>query len=280
MNTLRYIYFPGCKLDPFLPHYDSATRSVMTTLGVELVDCEFNCCGYPVRDQDLAASVLAAARNLALAAREDLPLMTPCQCCFGQLKQADYWLRQRDDLRQYVAAALAEEGLAWKEGRGIYHLLQVLAAEVGLETIRSHIRKPLRDLKIAPHYGCHALRPGHVVQFDNPLAPTLFEQLVAVTGAIAVDWPLRLECCGHPLRGKNDHLSTKLMRRKTEDARLAGAQMLATACTHCQMQFDDAHALGECPGDRTHDLPALLFIQILGQAMGLSDAELGLATGV
>ena len=279
MKRLRYLYFPGCKLDPFLPAYDRATRSVLADLGVELVDCELNCCGYPVRDQDLAASVLAAARNLALAARKGLALMTPCQCCYGQLRHADYWLRRREDLARYVNTVLKDEGLVWSAEVGIYHLLQVLAVEIGLETIQPAIRQPLAGLEVAAHYGCHALRPGHVVQFDNPLAPTLFEKLVAVTGANAVDWPMRLECCGYPLRGKNDRLATRLMQRKIEDARQAGAQVLATACTYCQMQFGAAHCDPDPEAVSRSDLPAILYIQLLGRALGLPATELGLGDG-
>ena len=83
-----------------------------------------------------------------------------------------------------------------------------------------------------------------MVQLDNPLAPTIFENLIAAIGATPVDWPLRLECCGNPVWEKNPTLSSKLMARKLEDARAAGAQVLATACTYCQLQFEtvrDAH---------------------------------------
>lgn len=273
MRTTRYLYFPGCQINPALPQYGRSTRAVMAALDIELVDRELNCCGYPMRDQDLTASILAAARNLALTARAGLALMTPCQCCYGQLKHADYWLREKQDLRRYVNTILQDEGLAWEAGIGVYHLLQVLFEDIGVETIRARIRRPLQGLKIAAHYGCHALRPGRVVQFDNPLAPTLFEKLVEATGATAVDWPLRLECCGHPLKGKNDPLSLKLMERKIEDARQSGAQLLTTACTYCQIQFDAVHSARGLEAPNGPDLPAVLYSQILGRAMGLPDDD-------
>jgi heterodisulfide reductase subunit B len=275
MPNTCYLYFPGCRIDPFLPQYGRATRAVMTALEIELVDRELNCCGYPARDQDLTASVLAAARNLALAAREGLSLLTPCKCCYGQLKHADYWLRAREDLRHCVNTHLEAEGLAWEAGIKVQHLLQVLGEHIGLEAIQKRIVRPLAGLRIAAHYGCHALRPGHVTRFDNPLAPTLFEKLVEITGATAVDWPLRLECCGHPLRGKNDRLSTKLMQRKREDARQAGAQLLATACTYCQMQFDAACRAPTADAEPDPEPAAVLFVQVLGRAMGLSVGDLG-----
>ena len=277
MTSLRYLYFPGCQLTPRLPQYDRSVRAVMAQFDVALVDREMNCCGYPVRHQDLTASALAAARNLAVAAREGLALMTPCQCCYGNLKHADFWLRQRPDLRGDINAILENEGLRWTDGIGVHHLLSVLADEIGLPAIRNRITQPLNGIRIAAHYGCHALRPGNVVRFDNPLAPSLFEKLVEATGATAVDWPLRLECCGHPQWGKNDRLSLALLDRKIEDAQQAGAQLLTTACTYCQMQFDHVRAWQGRGNGAGTNLPAVLYTQLLGRAMGLPDERLGVA---
>lgn len=277
MHAIRYLYFPGCRIEPLLPHYDRSARAVMAALDIELADSAFSCCGYPMRQQDQAASVLAAARNLALAAREGMALMTPCKCCYGQLKHADYWLRERRDLRRYVSGILKDEGLEWASGVPVHHLLQVLAEEAGRGTLHDRIRRPLKGIRIAAHYGCHALRPGNVVQFDNPLAPTLFEKLIETAGATAVDWPLRLDCCGHPLQDRNARLADRLMARKIEDARQAGAQLLATACTYCQIQFDRAGSQDHADG---HHLPAVLYAQILGLALDLPINELGLEAGL
>ncbi|MGD9250900.1 MAG: CoB--CoM heterodisulfide reductase iron-sulfur subunit B family protein [Desulfobacterales bacterium] len=277
MTTLRYLYFPGCQLNTRLPQYDLSVRTIMAQFDVTLYDREMNCCGYPVRHQDLTASVLAAARNLAVAAREGLALMTPCQCCYGNLKHADYWLRQKPELRRDVNAILKNEGLRWNAGVRVHHLLSVLADEIGRSSIHDRITQPLSGIRIAAHYGCHALRPGHVVQFDNPLAPSLFEKLVEATGAKAVDWPLRLECCGHPQWGKNDRLALALMVRKIKDAQLAGAQLLTTACTYCQIQFDAVRADQRRENGAGADLPAVLYTQLLGRAMGLPDERLGVA---
>ena len=275
MTTRSYLYFPGCKIARGLPQYGSATRAVLGALGIDLVQVELNCCGYPVRDENFLAAMTAAARNLALAAAHGMPLVTPCKCCYGNLKHADYWLRQRADLRQRVNGLLKAEGLAWRPGVRILHLLTLLQEEVGLETIKGRVRHPLDDLPAAAHYGCHALRPGYMTGFDNPLAPTIFEQLVSVTGAMAVHWPLRLSCCGHPLWEKDKHFSLTLMRHKLDDARQAGAQVLVTACTYCQLQFDGVQLAHSADGEAL--LPAVLYPQLLGVAMGLPEADLGLS---
>jgi heterodisulfide reductase subunit B len=267
MNQKTYLYFPGCKAAPFLPQYDTATRAVLAAFDIRLDDSELNCCGYPVRRQNMAASVLAAARNLALADRLAMPLLTPCQCCYGNLQQAAYWLGANRELRRFVNRQLANEGLRWHARITVRHLLTVLYEDVGLEAIRTRVSDPLRGLPVAAHYGCHALRPGHVVRFDNPLAPTLFEGLLEAIGARPVDWPLRLDCCGHPVSEQNPRLSLKLMAQKLADARNSGAKALATACTYCQIQFERARF--SHPLENGDPLPVRLYPQLLGQAMGL-----------
>jgi heterodisulfide reductase subunit B len=270
-----YLYFPGCKLTPFLPQYDRATRAVLRAFDIHLDDIELNCCGYPIRHRNLTASVLAAARNLAIADRMQLPLLTPCQCCYGSLKQAAYWLDQKTDLRTFVNHELADEGLQWRPGIPVRHLLSVLVEDIGLAGVRERIRRPLEALPVAAHYGCHALRPGHVVQLDNPLAPTIFENLLSAAGAAPLAWPLRLECCGHPVRNKNPKLAGELMRNKCEDARAAGARLIVTACTYCQMQFAGIYEEPRPVERRTGDLPTILVSQLLGWAMGLPDDRWG-----
>ena len=126
MTTNTYLFFPGCKIDRFLPQYGQSTRTVMSALNIGIEEIEFNCCGYPVRHQNFLASMSAAARNLALAAAKAQPILTPCKCCYGNLRHADHWLRQNRDLRQQVNTMLAEEGLAWQDGVLIRHLLTVL----------------------------------------------------------------------------------------------------------------------------------------------------------
>lgn len=276
MTGTGFLYFAGCKIAPFLPQYDLSVRAVLTALEVDLTETELNCCGYPVRSLDFTASVLCSARILASAAALRMPVLTPCKCCFGNLKQADYWLRQNSDLRRCINDLLKAEGLRWSPGVPVRHLLSVLAEDLGLERIRTAVRQDLDGLEVAVHYGCHALRPGDVTRFDNPLAPTIFEKLVAAVGCRPLPWSLRLECCGHPAWGKNNRISLGLCQRKLDDARATGARLLVTACTYCQLQFDrncEEHL--PSPGDRG-DLPAVLVTQLLGRAMGLAADALGL----
>ena len=203
-------------------------------------------------------------------------MMTLCQCCFGSLKKADSLLKEQPSLREEVNGTLEKEGLSYEGKIEIKHLLSVLYHEVGIASIQKKIGRTYRGLRVATHYGCHALRPSQVVGFDNPVAPSLFDQLVEATGAESIDWSMKLECCGAPLWGTNDELSMDLTQKKLKDGKQSGADYLCVACPWCQIQFDTVQK--QIIAQRGFDppLPSLLYPQLLGLSMGIDEAILGL----
>ena len=277
---MKYALFLGCNIPYRVKGYELSSRAVLENLGVELTDIpEFNCCGYPFRNIDINAFVLASARNLALAKRQGLNMLVLCKCGYGTLKKAAHLLTEDPSLQDQVNTILAKEGLQCDPTIEIVHLLTVLRKAVGLDRIRDKVTKPYKDLRIATHYGCHALRPSDIVSFDDPVAPTLFDELVAVTGAESIDWPDKLACCGGPLREVNEELSIDLTRKKMEGARQGNAHYLTTACPFCQIQFETVQAQKEsgAPGDLR--VPSILFPQLLGLSMGLGGETLGMSNG-
>jgi heterodisulfide reductase subunit B len=260
-----------------LKQYETSSKAILERLGVGLVDIEeFNCCGYPLRNIEFKAFLFSSARNLALAEKKKLDVMTLCQCCYGTLKKADFLLKENASLRKEVNAILEREGLRYEGEVNVKHLLYVLHQEVGIEAIKKNITKTFKGLRIAAHYGCHALRPSQVVEFDNPVAPSIFDQLVEATGAESVPWPMRLECCGAPLWGIHDELSTEITLKKLKNGRESGADYLCTACTYCQIQFDTVQQMILSQRGLNHPLPSILYPQLLGLSMGINSETLGL----
>ncbi|MBM4277042.1 MAG: disulfide reductase [Deltaproteobacteria bacterium] len=274
---MKYALFLGCQIPIRLQQYETSSRAVLERLGVELMDIgEFNCCGYPLRNIDFKTFLLASARNLALAETKKLNVMTLCQCCYGSLKKADFLLKENLSLRKEVNAVLQQEDISYEGKIEIKHLLSVLDQEVGIEAIRKKIEKPFQGLKIAAHYGCHALRPSQIVRFDDPGNPSIFERLVNVTGAKSIGWLMRLECCGAPLLGSHDELSTEMTLKKLNNGRESGANYLCTACTYCQIQFDTVQQMILSRQGSNPPLPSLLYPQLLGLSMGIPPEPLGL----
>lgn len=236
---MKFALFLGCNIPARVQQYELSARAVLDKLGIGIVDNrEFKCCGNPIRNADTKTFTLMAARNLALAEKQGLNIIVLCKCCFGSLKKAAHMMEQEPSIREQINALLAKEGLSYMGTTEIKHFLSVLYHDMGINAIKEKANRPFKGIKIATHYGCHALRPSDITKFDDPVAPVLFDELVAATGAISIDWPLKLECCGAPLLGVNDSLSMDLSEKKFTSGKQAGADYLCVACPYCQMQFN------------------------------------------
>ncbi len=274
---MEFALFLGCTIPARLNQYESSSRAVLEKLGVGLVDIrEFNCCGYPLRNMGFKIFMLSAARNLALAEKKNLNVMTLCKCCYGSLKKADVLMKENASLKKEVNATLEKEGLTYEGRIEVKHLLSVLHKDIGIEAIKEKIAMTFKGLKIATHYGCHALRPSQVVGFDDPVAPTLFDQLVEATGAESIEWAMKLECCGAPLWGVNDKLSMDLTLKKLTDGKKSGADYICAACPYCHIQFDKVQKTILSQRNVDHPLPSILYTQLLGMSMGVGKKSLGL----
>ncbi len=237
----RLALFRCCVTSLRLQHYESATNAVLGALGVVFEDvAEFGCCGYPLKNFDLKAYVLSAARNLALAEKKYLDIMTSCNCCYGSLKQAQKLLDEDLGLLRDINGMLSKEGLYYRGQVKVFSVLEVYHDLLSAGAIQKRLTATYDGLKVAVHDGCHLLRPSNVVAFDHPLAPKKFDALVALTGAQSIPWAKKLECCGSPLSGVNDALAENLGRAKLESARQAGADLVCVICPYCQIQFKES----------------------------------------
>ena len=274
---MRYAFFLGCHIPARVEQYEISARAVLKGLGVDMVDIpEFKCCGYPLRNIDREAFVFSSAYNLAVAENAGLDILALCKCGYGTLREAAHLLNEDANLWEKTSARLSEMGLQYGQKCQVKHFLSVLHHDVGLENMKAKISKKYQGLNIATHYGCHVLRPSDITQFDDPVAPTIFDRLVTSTGAKSVDWVHKLDCCGAPLLGINDDMSRRLTGKKLESAKKAHAHYICTACPYCQLQFDtiQSHILAD--GENGKPLASVLYPQLLGLAMEISSEELGI----
>jgi heterodisulfide reductase subunit B len=275
---MKFALFHGCNIPARVEQYADATVAVCDRLGVGLVEMDgFNCCGYPIRNMDQRAYILSAAKNLALAESAGLDMLVMCKCCYGNLKKAAYFLDQDPDLKAEINRILAKENLEYKNTSRIKHLLSVLYHDVGLERLKEKISKTYSGLQIAVSYGCHALRPSTVTEFDDPVSPKIFDELVEATGAFSVEWTRKLDCCGAPLTGINDQLAMNMAQKKINSARKAGAQFICTACPYTQLQFDGVQMRMNTQSNNGEPLAPILYPQLLGLCMGIDEKILGIS---
>ncbi|MBC7292895.1 MAG: hypothetical protein H5T84_02085, partial [Thermoleophilia bacterium] len=234
--------FWGCTIPARFPFIEQATRLALPLVGLDLVDAPgFTCCPETTLVKPAYSEVyyLTAARNLAVAERAGLPLLTPCNGCYSTFKSVLSELKTDWRRRQNINSVLAECGLNYTGNIDVRHLVEWLAEELGPAALAKSIRKPLWGMRLAVHYGCHLLRPSPAVRWDNPLEPTKFEQLVRALGAVVVDYPTKMDCCGGALDrvGKREQ-ALALCRGKLADVGDHGADALVVCCPSCFQQFD------------------------------------------
>lgn len=275
---MKYALFSGCRTGFDIPQHPKSARAVLSRLNVGVEELDFGCCGYPVKEKNMDAFLLLSIRNLAIAQAHNLPVLTLCKCCFGALKQAEHYFQNDREKKGKINSLLKEEGLYYKGGVKIHHMLTLLDREIDKGVIRRSVVHPLDGIKVAASYGCHALRPSAITGLDDrPNAPTIFERIIQLTGAEPVKWSKGLECCGNPLLNKNNLLARDFILKKYETAKQEGADMICTACNYCHVQFEYGRDLIQKSGS-TNLIPAVLLTQLLGWAMGLEKDPAGVET--
>ena len=277
---MRYSYFPGCSSEATARGYAISTEAVCKTLDIELEEIEdWNCCGatsfYSI-DELLALSL--AGRDLALAEKEGQELVVSCSGCYITLAKAHATLRDYPALRAQVDEVLAEASLEYRGGVKVRHLLDVLVNDVGLEAMRSKVKKELHGLRVAPYYGCQIVRPN--LGFDHPEFPQSLDHVIESLGATVVPFPLKSRCCGGPLIVPQEKLALDLIHKLLRSADSNGAQCLVTVCPLCQMNLDLYQSKVNAKYKTNYKLPILFFTQLVGLAYGLGASDLGLETNI
>ncbi len=273
MESLRYALFRCCASAPHLPAYEQATDKVLQGVGLDTVQVpEFGCCGYPLRNVDQKAWLLASARNLALTEAYGASLVTVCNCCYGTLKHCAWILGQDRELQDKINEHLNKEGLAYTGRARVRHLFQVLIQDTGLEVLGQKIQQPANHLSLALHYGCRILRPSNVLEMENPLRPESLDTLVETAGASTVAWDRKLDCCGAPIWATDEELSGVIAAGKISDAKAAGADAVCVACPFCQLRLDSSQG-------QAGRMPIIAYPQLLAYCLGASAQEVGWETG-
>jgi len=273
----KFALFIGCNIPAKVEQYETSARAVLKKLDIDIVDIKaFNCCGYPLKNTDQTAWLLSSARNIALAEQKGFEILTLCKCCFGSLKKANAVLNEDNNIKLEINKILEKEGLQYQGNSSISHYLSILHDDITIEDLNKKTIDHYNDLNIATHYGCHALRPSEIMKFDDPVSPTLFDNLVEVTGAKSIEWPSNLDCCGAPVLGINNDLSYDLTEKKLSNAKKAGADFICVACPWCYMQFDKIQGQIALKRSSEYNLPSILYTQLLGLRLGIGQKELGI----
>jgi heterodisulfide reductase subunit B len=276
----EYSYFPGCSLKSTAVAYDQSVRAISSSLGIELIELEdWNCCGTTAYSSiDRLESIAVPCRNLALAEKKGLDLVTPCTACFRTFERVNSHLKLYPFLKPKVDKVLAAAGLEYHGKVKVRHLVDVLLNDVGVEAIASKVVNSLHGLRVAPYYGCLLVRPR--VAFDDPENPESLDGLLESLGAEVVPFPAKGRCCGGSLVISNVDLALGLIQRILESAHSNGAECIVTVCPLCQLNLDAYQGMVNSRFGTKFSLPILFLSQLLGTALGIESKALGFDRGI
>ena len=275
-----YTYFPGCSAEATAVGLGLSVQAIAKPLDMELIELEdWTCCGStPYGSLDELESICVAARNLALAEKTGLDLVTPCSSCFITLYQADIKLKDHPQLIAQINEALAVANLEYHGNLRVRHLTEVLVNDITPQVITTKVKRPLNGLKVAPYYGCQLVRPDY--GFDDPEFPQSLDRLVECLGAEAVPFPLKNRCCGGSLIIPEEDLALGLLRKLLDNALENGAQCIVTPCPLCQTNLDAYQSRVNSKFKTHYHLPVLFITQLIGLALGIDPESLGLNTNI
>lgn len=221
-------------------------------------------------------SLALNARNLAIAEKAGLDMLTLCNTCLLTMVKAQHELKGDPPLARRINESLKKFALSYEGRVRVRHLLWVLAEDVGPARIRALVKRPLTGMRIASFYGCHILRPEEVLGFEDDRDPDSMERIIEALGATPVRYDERTECCGFHVMLVNKPATTSMVGQCVGGASDKGADVIVTPCTLCQLTLDSCQHLADKARDRPLKLPVLHLPRLIGMAFGLDDKALGL----
>ena len=283
---MKYGFFLGCNMPAYRPDVEKAIRVSMPALGVELVDLEgYVCCPAfgTFASCDEIGHMAMGGWNLSIAEGKGVDLMVECGSCYSSLRTAREGMLHDEKAKAEVDRVL---GVAEKkyEGRStVRHILDVLYHEVGLDKIRSSLKKSLEGLHAVVQYPCHTLFPSEVVGFDTPPArPHVLGDLVQALGATVDHYSSEYVCCGGA--GGFHRSATRQARdfsRRKFDAikKETNADLIVVSCVTCLMYMDKVQTeLGN--GDSPYSIPVFDYNQLLALCQGFDPQQVACVSDV
>lgn len=273
---MKYQLFLGCTIPARQLNYEESARKVSENLGIELIDKGFGCCGFPIEPIDETKALSMAAMNLKVASETQDPIVTLCSACGEMLSKAEKLLEEENIAKEINKILLKNLETSYEgEKPKVVHFARMLYEDYGVENLKEKIVKPLKEIKIATHPGCHYVRPKELFQeFDDPEFPTSLDELVDATGAESIQYIGKTDCCGGGLLAVNESIA-KAMTAKKLNTLNGVVDAMVIICPFCSIMFDKYQRLLAQELEKDYNIPILYYTQLLGLALGIDPDELG-----
>jgi heterodisulfide reductase subunit B len=275
---MKLAYYPGCTLKNHARNFEDSALCSLEALGVEVSEIDrWNCCGtvFSLATDDLIHH-LAPIRNLIRVKEAGSDgMMTLCAMCYNTIKRSNQRVQNSTEDLAVINEFMYREKVKYEGDVKVFHLLEMLRDEMGLEKVSAAVTRPLDGLKVASYYGCYLVRPGDV-GLDDMENPKVLDDLMGALGATPTDFPLKTECCAAYQTVDNPGIVADRTNQIISSARDRGAEVLIVSCPLCAFNLDhrQKETLQKYPDFR--GLPVLYFTQLMAIALGCSEESLRL----
>lgn len=277
----KFAFFLGCIMPNRYPQIEKSTRFVMDKLGYELHDMErASCCPAPgvFRSFDKVDWMVAAARNISIAEKMGMDILTVCNGCFGTLIDVNTHLKENEEHRELVNEKLKLLGDYEFQGTiRVRHIAEVLAQEIGPYEIQDYLVRKLHG-NIAVHYGCHFLKPTKIRQTDSSENPVILEEFAEGLGLTPLNFKNQYTCCGAGggIKAAHADASMTIFAEKMKNIDEVHPDFILDICPFCHLQFETGQDYLNKNYSMNYDYPVIHLSQLTAYCMGMDQKFIGL----
>jgi heterodisulfide reductase subunit B len=274
---MPYNYFLGCVIPGRLPFLEVSARTAFKNIGINVGDqAKCSCCPDPTGAAQLDHETFLAlgARNLCLFEESNNNVLSLCSGCTETLKTVKHILDNDEEKKKEINSRLNAIGKNYKGKANIKHFAEVLYENI--DKIKKKVTKPLKDLRVAGHPGCHYLRPSEIINWDDPLNPKTLDEIIAAIGANPVDYSLKNDCCGNPVEKTDKEISLSMLESKLKSMKDSGTDCIACVCPACYQQFDFNQREINKRKNTDYNFPVFYITELIDLALGIDTKSLGL----
>jgi heterodisulfide reductase subunit B len=274
----KYGYFLGCVMPAKMPWAEKSTMLVAKHLGLDFNYIkETLCCVRPGpwKTIDPDAWLTLTGQNLALAEKQGVTLVDTCNGCWQTHYEVWEELREEPEKMEMVQRHLVKNGIQYSGTGKVKHFLQVLYEDVGIDTVKSMVKRPL-NIKVMRHVGCHARKLG------NDVLPRYFDELLKATGAQIIETPYDMMCCGLLVYFADPKISIyRNVFKKFKVAQDLDVDAVVLICSGCYDQFERGTKILTTEGDpagelKSFEIPMVHLSELLALSFGYKPEDFGM----
>jgi heterodisulfide reductase subunit B len=268
-DDMKLAYYPGCTLKTKALNLEGSALEALKVLGIEAEEMpRWNCCGalFSLADDDLIHHI-APVRNLIRAQEQGCDtIITLCSQCYNTLARANLLMRQDEEKRDTINRFMDEEP-DYQGDVEVVHFLSYLRDNLGWDALVKKVKVPLKELKVAPFYGCTLIRP-ETVAIAGP-SEKLYENFLSALGAESVAFSRSRECCSSYQGIAHPDAQEERVAALLTSAVEAGANAIALSCPMCQYNLGASQARVLEKHADLSPVPVYYFTQLLAVALGV-----------